>query len=187
MSFDFLTDNLLIITPTTYKNGILKYLTDNKLILNIKFMTINEYKKKYLFDYDVKTIHYLTNMGMKVSNAITLINNLYYIENKEYNNDKLDYLVKIKKELESNNLLIYDNLFKKILDRYKIIIFGYGRLDKFTLNLFSNYQLINYQNIDKKYNIYHIKNISMEVEMVFQKIFDLLKQNVDIKKNLNEY
>ena len=97
--FEFLDNNLLIICPSTYKIAILKYLEKEKKIYNIKFMSIDEYKKHLLFDYDSKTIHYLVNKGIKVDNAITLINNLYYIENKVYNNEKLDYLVSIKKEL----------------------------------------------------------------------------------------
>ena len=44
--FDFLEDNLLIICPNSYKLAILKYLNDNKMILNIKFMTKSEYKKR---------------------------------------------------------------------------------------------------------------------------------------------
>ncbi len=182
MNFDFLKDNLLIIIPNSYKKEILKYLNDNKMILNIKFMTIDEYKKKVIFDYNEKTIHYLKNKGMKVSNAITLINNLYYIENKDYHNDKLNYLVKIKKELDENHLLIYDKLFHKILNRYKVIIIGYGKLDKWELSLFNNYELIDYPNNNKKYQIYHVNNISFEVEMIFQKIIDLLKKGININK-----
>ena len=71
-------------------------------------MSFNEYLKNYYFDYDLKTIKYLYDKyNMKIDNIKELINNLYYIENKEYHNDKLDYLVKIKKELDDNNLLIY--------------------------------------------------------------------------------
>ena len=63
--FDFLTDNLLIVCPNSYKIAILKYMEKNKLILNIKFMIIDEYKKHSMFDYDVNTIHYLVNKGIK--------------------------------------------------------------------------------------------------------------------------
>lgn len=180
--YNFLKNNLLIICPNSYKMAILKYLTDNKLLLNIKFMTIEEYRKSFYFDYDVNTIHYLVSKDMKVFNAITLLNNLYYIEDKKYNNEKLDYLVKIKHELDDLNLLIYDNLFKKILKRREIVIFGYGQLDDFSLKMFSNYQLIPYQKINEKYIVYHFSNIKDEVEMVFQKIVDLLKQGIDINK-----
>ena len=62
MNLEFLKeDNLLIITTTSYKKSILKYLENNKLILNIKFMSMNEYLKNYFFDYDNKTINYLVN------------------------------------------------------------------------------------------------------------------------------
>ena len=180
--FEFLDNNLLIICPSTYKLAILKYLEIEKKIYNIKFMSIDEYKKHLLFDYDEKTIHYLVNKGIKVDNAITLINNLYYIENKNYNNEKLDYLVSIKKELDDNNLLIYDNLFKKILDRFNIVIYGYGKLDSWTKSLFYNVRIIDYKESDKKYDIYHIETINDEVEFIFQRIIDLLNKGIDINK-----
>ena len=180
--FEFLDNNLLIICPSSYKMAILKYLEKEKKIYNIKFMSIDEYKKHLLFDYDSKTIHYLVKKGIKVDNAITLINNLYYIENKNYNNEKLDYLVSIKKELDDNNMLIYDNLFKKILDRFNIVIYGYGKLDSWTKSLFYNARIIDYKESDKKYDIYHIETINDEVEFTFQRIIDLLNKNIDINK-----
>jgi len=38
------------------------------------------------------------------------LDNLYYIDNKNYDVEKLNKLVSIKRYLDSNNLLIYDNL-----------------------------------------------------------------------------
>ena len=188
--FEFLCDNLLIICPNSYKLAILKYLNDNKLIFNIKFMTILEYKKHLLFDYDVNAVHYLVKKGMKVDNAITILNNLYYIENKKYNNSKLDYLVNIKKELDNNNLLIYDNLFSKVLKRRKIVVYGYGTLNSFDSKLLDNSMVIPYDVNDKKYDIYHFKNIFEEVEFIFQKISDLLENGIDINNislmNINQ-
>ncbi len=179
---EFLEDNLLIICPNSYKLGILKYLNDNKLILNIKFMTKNEYKKCIKFDYGIEAIHYLVKKNMKVDNAITILDNLYYIEDKTYNNQKLDYLVEIKKELDSNNLIIYDNLFSKILKRRKIIVYGYGNLNKFDQELFSNATIIPYKSNNTKYDIYHFDSLKEEIEFVFQKICDLLNNGIDINK-----
>ena len=178
--FEFLCDNLLIICPNSYKLAILKYLNDNKLIFNIKFMTKEEYKKSIKFDYDIDAIHFLKNKNMKVDNAITILNNLYYIENKKYHNSKLDYLVNIKKELDDNNLLIYDDLFSKVLKRRKVVVYGYGTLDSFDSKLLDNSMVIPYEVNDKKYDIYHFKSIFEEVEFVFQKISDLLKNDIDI-------
>ena len=180
--YDFLENNLLIICPNSYKRDILKYLTDNKKILNIKFMTIEEYIKKIKFDYDVKTIHYLVKKGMKVENAITYLENMLYIEDKDYHNEKLDFLVSLKKELDDNNLLIYDKLFKKILDRYKIVIYGYGKLNDWQLSLFKSYQLIDYSKRQDKFYVYAIKRQEDEVEMVFQRIASLISEGVDINK-----
>ncbi len=178
--FEFLEDNLLIVCPNSYKRAILEYLNNNKLILNIKFMTKNEFLKCSMFDYDIEAIHYLVNKGMKVDNAITIINNLYYIEGKEYYNEKLDYLVNIKKELNDNNLLIYDKMFYKILKRRKVVVYGYGKLNSFDRFLFSNATIIPYEIHEKKYDIYHFNNLKDEVEFVFQKICDLLKSDVNI-------
>lgn len=178
--FDFLCDNLLIVCPNSYKLAILKYLSDNKLILNIKFMTKSEYLKSIKYDYNIETIHFLKEKGMKVENAITILDNLYYIEDKKYNNEKLDYLVKIKNELDSHGLLIYDELFHKLLKRRKVIVYGYGKLNSFDEKLFSDAKIIPYENIDKKYVIYHFNKIIDEVEFVFQKICDLLNSGVNI-------
>lgn len=178
--FDFLEDNLLIITPNSYKFEILKYLNDNKLIMNIKFMTKTEYKKSIKFDYGIDAIHFLKNQDMKVENAITILDNLYYIEDKDYHNEKLNKLVNYKKELDSNNLLIYDKLFSKILKRRKIIVYGYGLLNTFDTNMFMDAMVIPYEKKDKEYDVYHFVNIKDEVEFVFQKISDLLNKGIDI-------
>ena len=178
--FDFLEDNLLIICPNSYKQAILRYLSDNKLILNIKYMTMDEYIKCIKFDYGIEAVHYLINKNMTVDNAITILDNLYYIENKKYYNEKLDYLVNIKKELDDNNLLIYDELFPRLLNRRKVVVYGYGKLNSFEENLFKEATIIPYGIYEKKYNLYHFNKISDEVEFVFQKICDLLSKGIDI-------
>ena len=174
------TDNMLIICPSTFKMAILKKMQDEKRLLNIKFMSIEEYQKKIKFDYDEKAIHYLVKKRMKVDNAITFLNNLYYIDDKDYNNEKLDYLVRLKKELDDNNLLIYDALFSKMISRYNIVIYGYGKLDNWTLSLFHNAKIIDYPKINDKFKVYSHANITNEIECVFQRICDLLQNDIDI-------
>ena len=182
MQYDFLENDLLIVCPNSYKEAILKYLSNNKKMYSIKFMTMNEYKKNYFFDYDINTIHYLVKKQMKVENALNILDNLYYIENKEYLNSKLDYLVSIKKELDENNLLIYNPLFKKILDRKKIIVYGYGKLDSFSQQMFSSSKVIFYPKLNDKYIVYKFDDIQEEVEFVFQQVANLLKKGININK-----
>ena len=180
--FDDIKDETLIICPNSYKDEILEYLTNNKKIINIKIMTLNEVVKNSYFDYDIKTIKYLYDKyNMKIDNIKELLNNLYYVENKEYHNNKLDYLVSIKKELDDNNLLIYNPYFKKYLDWNKII-YGYGQIDEFFNKPLKGVSIYNYRpvNLNRKYQVLHANDISIECEYVFNKIVDLLNQGVDI-------
>ena len=177
-----LKDETLIICPNSYKNEILEFLTNNKLIINIKIMSFNEYKRNYYFDYDIKTIKYLYDKyGMKIENIKELIENLYYIEDKKYNNSKLDYLVSIKKELDDNNLLIYNPYFKKYLN-WKKIVYGYGEISEFELKSLTDAKIYSYESIEdnRKYKILHANDIKEECEYVFNKIVDLLNDGVDI-------
>lgn len=180
---ELINQKTLIITSNTNKKRILAEIDKDNKLYDIKFMTLLEYQKNYLFDYDVNAIYYLVkNKKIKVSNAITLLDNLYYIENKEYHSHKLNYLKEIKKELDDNNLLIYNKYFKLYLDTVKVIVYGYDELDKFSLNLFSDALFINEDVFDKEFNIYQFNNIENEVEFVFNRISDLLIKGIDINK-----
>ena len=107
-----LENNSILIIPNQIKNK--KILELNNELLNIKIMSLNELIKKCKFDYDEKTIYHLMKKeNIKYDIAKNYIENIYYIENKEYDNIKLNKLVNIKNYLEENNLLIYDNLFKE--------------------------------------------------------------------------
>ncbi len=177
-----LKDETLIICPSTYKNEILEYLTNNKLIINIKIMSFNEYKKNYYFDYDLNTIKYLYDKyHMKIENIKELLENLYYVDNKEYHNNKLDYLVSIKRELDDNNLLIYNPYFKKYLDWNKIV-YGYGQINDFQLDSLMGAYIYNYQpvNLNRKYKVLHANDIKEECEYAFNIIIDLLNEGIDI-------
>lgn len=180
MKYQFLEDNLLIVCPNSYKKTILKFLSDNKKMYCVKFMTMEEYKRNFYFDYDENAVNYLSKKGMKIENAVNILDNLYYIENKEYHNEKLDYLVQIKKELDSKNLLIYNPFFRDFILRKKIVVYGYGHLDLFSVKMFNNYEVIPYNKVNDKYIVYNFINIQEEVEFVFQQIVNLLQNGIDI-------
>ena len=44
------------------------------------------------------------NHQMKIDVAKTYLKNLHFVEEKDYNNEKLDQLVNYRKELSDNNL-----------------------------------------------------------------------------------
>lgn len=178
---DKLLNNSIIILEDSYKKELLKKI--DKLI-NIKFISMNEFIKSYYFDYDEKSILYLIkNYNLKYEVALEYLKNLIYIEEKKYNNDKLNFLVKIKKELIDNNLLIFNDKFKDYIKNKKIVIYKYS-LNKFEKYLLKN---IDYELIDKDNNnyipkIYEFDYIGDEVDFVAKKISELINNGVNINK-----
>ena len=178
---DRFENDTLIICPNSYKKKLLASFYNEKKIINASFMTIEEYKKNYYFDYNYRTIKYLMDKyGYSVNNAKEIIENIYYLEDKEYGIQKLDDLVKYKKELIQNDLLIFNKLFNKYLNNKKVLVIGYGKLDEFNSKLFSN--VVEYKYQEKQYDIYEFSDIEKEVEYVYNAIFDLLNKGVDINK-----
>ena len=181
-----LNGNILFICESIYKRNILDKLNNTNKLFNIKFMTLKELVKSYYFNYDEKTIYYLMDKyNIKYDIAETYIENMYYIENINYESEKLNKLVSYKKELEDNSLLIKDNLFINLL-KNKIIIFYNYDLTKFDLKLIEELKKItNVSIINKQYNtyehkVYKFNTINEEVEYVAYKIADLINTGIDI-------
>ena len=180
-----LENNSILIIPNQIKNK--KILELNNELLNIKIMSLNELIKKYKFDYDEKTIYHLMKKeNIKYDIAKNYIENLYYIENKEYESIKLNKLVNIKNYLEENNLLIYDNLFKEYIKNKKIYI--YNDLNKYQSKIIEELKNISEVIIlEKEYNdfipvIHEFSNITEEVNFVANEICKLIDNNIDINK-----
>ena len=180
-----LENNSILVIPNQIKNK--KILELNNELLNIKIMSLNELIKKYKFDYDEKTIYHLMKKeNIKYDIAKNYIENLYYIENKEYESIKLNKLVNIKNYLEENNLLIYDNLFKEYIKNKKIYI--YNDLNKYQSKIIEELKNISEVIIlEKEYNdfipvIHEFSNITEEVNFVANEICKLIDNNIDINK-----
>ena len=181
-----LKDNTLLIIPNHLKETILLSFCDE--LKNIKIMTESEFLKKYYFDYDLETIYYLMNKyKLKYEVVLIYLKNLYYVENKEYSNEKLNKLVEIKKELEEHNLLKYKPLFLNKLKSMNIVFYNFYDLDKFYLNLIDNLKKITSievinegNNCYYEHKIYEFKNAEEEVEFVATKICELVLSGVNI-------
>ena len=172
-------NNTIIICNNNYKIQILK---DIKKLINIKFMSMDEFIKSYYFDYDEKTILYvIKKYNIKYEIALEYLNNLIYIGDKNYNNKKLDFLVILKKELIDNNLLIFNNKFKNMIKDKDIIIYNYS-LSKFEKYLLKdiNYQVIEKQTQEYMPTIYEFNTVEEEVEWVAKKVSELINNGVDI-------
>ena len=186
MSLKQIENNSIVVVPKYKKINVIKEL--NNQFLNIKIMTLDELIKKLTFDYDDKTIYNLMKYeNVKYEIAKNYIKNIYYVENKDYKNVKLNKLVSIKKYLEDNNLLKYDNLFRKFLNNKNIYIIGYDYIDKYSSKILKTIENCKIEIINNNYNsyepkIYEFNTITEEIEFVAFNICELINNNVDINK-----
>ena len=176
-------NNKILIINDYAKNTLLKKI--NKL-LNIKIITLSELKKNYIYDYDYKSVLYVSNKYNYIpSIARKYIENTYYINN-EYKSRKIELLTKIKNDLEENNLLIKNNLYRKFLNNKDIVLYNLKYVDKYYLNIIeelsSTNNIITY-NEEKETSvkkIYRCNNSEEEISFVCSKICELIKSGIDI-------
>ena len=182
--YNFVGDTMIIVCEKYRKEELLKK-NSNKLS-NIKYMSKLEFIHKFYFDYNNKTIYELfKKYNFTYDTALMYLKNIYYIENKKYNNDKLDKLVQIKKYLDDSKLLIYDSLFREYLKKNEVV-FDSIELFKFDRIMIEEIKSITSVTIkEKKYNKYTPKIIEFntldeEVEYVAVKICELINNGVSI-------
>lgn len=176
-------DNSLIICPNQTKTKILKELSQTKKLVNIKFMTKEEYKKIYYFSYDDKLLAYLIKKyNYNIDVARVYINNLYVIdENKTYKSPKLNFLKDLKKELIQEGLLIYNNTYKEYLKNKNIIVKNEYNLEKYEEEMLG----IKEEHVPEKTitaPVMECNTLEEEVNQVCLEIINLLKKGVDINK-----
>lgn len=176
-------DNSLIICPNQAKTKILKELSQTKKLVNIKFMTKEEYKKIYYFSYDDKSLAYLIKKyNYNIDVARVYINNLYVIdENKTYKSPKLNFLKDLKKELIKEGLLIYNNTYKEYLKNKNIIVENEYNLEKYEEEMLG----IKEEHVPEKTitaPVMECNTLEEEVNQVCLEIINILKKGVDINK-----
>lgn len=187
MIIDKLKNNTILVVNNNTKEKIIEEIR-NKTLLNIKFMTLNELRDNFYFTYDEKAIYYLINKyHYKYDVCKKYLDNLLYIDNKDYNSFKLKKLLDLKKELQDNNLLIFNKLFISSLKNKNIIIYNYGNISRYDMKLIKELQKITEVNIYNETNtiyqhkyIYEFDDIESEVVFVATSICNLIKKGVNI-------
>ena len=174
----------IIITSNSNKKYILKKLSDNKKIYNLKFFTFLELKKKLFFDYDVKTLEYvMLNYKVSLDIAKMYLDNLYYL--KESKSGKLKFLNELKRELDDKDLLIYDKSFKDFINSKEIILYDFNYLSKeqkIILNELSNVKEYIIENIKYKPLVFELSNLKEEILYVINRISKLYLDGVLLNK-----
>ncbi len=181
---DCIQDNMLIICDNTYKMSILKEINKKHLFLDVKFYTKNEFLNNFLFQVKDEGLYYLVSTyHLKVEIAKMYLKNLYYIEEaKEYKSNKLKFLQKIKKELQDNNLIIYNHNFKDYLSKFQIMVVGYPYLDNYELKIFKeiNAYIYDVKESNKLTKVYELDSMEDEINFVCKQIASLIEKGINV-------
>lgn len=180
-----LKDNTVLVLPSNIKEHVIEIIRKEDHLQDITFVTKKEFIKKTVFDYNNETIFYLMNKyNLKYDVAKVYIENMYYIDNKEYMSSKLNYLVNLKQELLENKLLQTDEYYKNYLNSKNIVVYGFDYIDKYfkkVLDNFNNVSIIKKEYKNYKINkVYEFSNIEKEVEYVAKSICELISNNICI-------
>ena len=177
-----LENNMLVICPNEEKIKILHTLEQQNKLYNIKFMTKQEYLNNYFFTYQDNAILYLMKKyHYKVDVCKVYLKYLYVIdENKIYQNKKINFLQKLKKELIQENLLEYNPAFKEYLKNKKKVVLNYPKLDLYEKKALEVEKKDPVE--EKELTVTEYKTMEEEVNGVALKIISLIKKNVDINK-----
>ena len=171
----------IYITNEANKMRLLIVLSKEKRFNNNKFYSFRKLKKKLIFDYNNKTIEYVMNKyNVNINIAKIYLENLYFLKDLEDN--KVKFLNALKKDLDENNLLIYNKEFRKYLENKDITVYNKSKLSKEEKRILEglNIRIENNLNNNCEPSIYEAENIEEEVEYVIRSIKELLCKNVDI-------
>lgn len=162
--FDVIQNNDIVITDN--KEQLLKYLNDNKKLLNIKIMNKNEFINEYFGYLDNEALYYLVKKyNYKYDIALMYMSNFLFIDSL-YN------------ELALNKLIRKNELFRQNIKR---IILIDQHLDKYIMDEISKYEIIEIKENNKNYSpvVYKFDSIDEEIDYVAVEILKLLNK-VDI-------
>ena len=167
----------IVICTNENKKKILRENSKKHLFQNLKFYTFQELKKNLFFDYDNQAISFVMNyLHVSIQVAKVYLDNLYFL--KDINQEKVQFLLKLKKELDERGLLIYHDSFVSYLKGKKIIVYGYPFLSKVEELILAKMDAeIEYQmeeQIQYVPSLYEADTIDQEVEFVVSLIAKLL-------------
>ena len=177
-------ETTIVIANNANKKYMLKKLNEEKKLHNFKFYTFNDLKKKLFFNYDSRALEFtMSKYGVSLSVAKVYLDNLYFLS--DIDDEKILFLKNLKKELEENNLLIIDELFRKYIKNKKVIISGSEITleQKKLMDIFNiNYEFSNTIECNYIPKVYEARDKYEEVEFVINNICELLYNGVDISK-----
>ncbi len=174
----------LIIASNEVKEALLKQSTSE--VADVKFMTKQEFFSHYFFSYDEKAYFYLQEKyHYHLDVCKKYLENMYCIEDREYQNKKLRHLRALKKELIDHKLLVFSPQFSKYLKRKEIFVYPEEHLEKYEEEVFKKLKAT-FVSFEEKYPLpkvaYEANDLEEELVFVASHIRKLIDQKVPLSK-----
>lgn len=133
-------ENSIVIVQDNYKTEFIRKFRKSKNLYDVKIIGLNEFKKKFYFDYTKETIFYVhKKYGVIKEIAEIYLENLYYL--CEDNSKKMKFLKDLKADLIERKLLKFDEPFKNFLRGKTIVLYDLKHVDKFYTKVFNEISL----------------------------------------------
>lgn len=181
MELNNFSDHAVLLVPPAWKEAVLRRREKEKTFRDVRILSLEEFRDQLYFSWDVKAWIDLAKMtGRKPSNALEMLQNMAYVEDREYGEPLLDELVRRKRELGGD--LVRHPLFAKSLRGYSVYAYGYGKLDRFRESMVERFagKVLPFEEKKRKYAVRHFPGIAQETEAVFCALADLLAKGVDV-------
>ena len=161
-------NNSIVICSNRIKKEIL---LNCNYLKKIKFITIEEFIKNYYGTYKTEAIYYvMEKYGYTYDVAKEYLDNIFY---------NYEPLKDMYYDLECNDLLIVDELFKKEVLNKKIYVIGYYNLDKYVVDTLKELNVIFINNNNKCiHDVYEFKTMDDEIVFVINDIIKNHKDNI---------
>lgn len=175
-----LFNNKCIITSRDNWDFFLK-IKQSRPDINFKLIEKSELISKLTFEYDDRSLIFLHRLGYSYDNSKEIMKNLILL--KRGISKKVDDLIDIYSKLESEKLIIHDNLFLKYISKKEVLLY---EVDDFIVKRLLDLNKIKYQEYQDEIacdlSCYEFKNFDDEIRFLFEKIFSLFKQGVCFNK-----
>ena len=170
----------IMVCPNEVKKQILLEESSKNTLMNQKFMTKHEFFSHYFFSYDNNAISYIMKKyGCPVSIAKEYLNNLYFIEDKDYHSQKLCFLRDIKKELMEKKLLIVSKPFQMSLPNKKLSFKYLFDLEKYEEDILGKVEV---PDVSLDFPVYEFDTMEEEVHFVCVSIRKLIEKGIPLSK-----
>ncbi|MDD3341151.1 MAG: PD-(D/E)XK nuclease family protein [Bacilli bacterium] len=184
----YLKQDCILILPYSMEKECLKKANQEGFLIRSTFVSLESLPSKLFYCYHDLTLYELhKSFEMPYSLIQTILPYLYHIEDKKYNNEKLDQMVAMKQHLQNKGYLIQNPLFKTFIKNKQIIFysceFANDTERKALEKLKKEFSVIEVKQDTKEFppiNITGMQTMEEEVVMVAEKVTELLENGMSI-------